>query len=96
MTANSTIRVLSISAVKNDGYWEWDSWRQVGEISIEEFESFKSDRQTIKFVRDELGLLSEHSKGKIKVISDDNYNLIIADKSNDMPLFSICYGEVLG
>lgn len=95
MTANSTIRVLSISAVKNDGYWEWDSWRQVGEISIEEFESFKSDRQTIKFVRDELGLLSEHSKGRVKC-EDDGYNLIIADKSNNMPLFGFEYGPVLG
>jgi len=63
---------------------------------IEQFESFKFDRQTIKFVRDELGLLSEHSKGRVKVIDDDGYNLIIADKSNNMPLFSLEYGPVLG
>ena len=89
------IRVLNISAVKTDGWWEWNYWNTVAEISVEQFESFKSDRQTIKFVRDELGLLSEHSKGRVKVIDDDGYNLLIVDKANNMPIFALAYGEVL-
>ena len=93
--SNSNIRVLNVSAYKNDGYWEWNYWNTVTEITQEQFLALKSDRQTIKFVRDELGLLSEHSKGKIK-IEDDGHNLIIAQKSNNMPLFSIEYGRVLG
>lgn len=96
MSANSNIRVLNVSAYKDDGYWNWSYWTAVAEITKEQFLALKSDRQTIKFVRDKLGLLSEHSKGRVKVISDDNYNLIIADKANNMPLFSIAYGEVLG
>jgi hypothetical protein len=89
------IRVLNISAVKSDFGWEWNYWNTVAEISVEQFESFKSDRQTIKFVRNELGLLSEHSKGRVKVIDDDGYNLLIVDKANNMPLFCIEYGKVL-
>jgi hypothetical protein len=88
------IRVLNISAVKSDCGWEWNYWNTVAEISVEQFESLKSDRQTIKFVRNELGLLSEHSKGRVAV-EDDDYNVIIKDKSNNMPLFSIEYGRVL-
>jgi hypothetical protein len=89
------IRVLNISAYKTDGWWEWNYWNTVAEISVEQFESLKSPRQTIKFVRDKLGLLSEHSKGRVKVIDDDGYNLLIADKANNMPLFCIEYGRVL-
>jgi hypothetical protein len=88
------IRVLNISAVKSDCGWEWNYWNTVAEISVEQFESLKSDRQTIKFVRNELGLLSEHSKGRV-ACEDDSYNLIIKDKANNMPLFSIEYGRVL-
>lgn len=94
MSANSNIRVLNVSAYKDDGYWNWSYWTEVAEITKEQFLALKSDRQTIKFVRDKLGLLSEHSKGRVKC-EDDGYNLIIADKSNNMPLFSICYGRVL-
>jgi hypothetical protein len=88
------IRVLNISAVKSDFGWEWNYWNTVAEISVEQFESFKSDRQTIKFVRNELGLLSEHSKGRV-ACEDDGYNLLIVDKANNMPIFSIEYGRVL-
>lgn len=91
----STIRVLSVSAIKDDGCWNWNDWYTVAEISVEQFESFESDRQTIKFTRDTLGLLSEYSKGRVKV-EDDGYNLLILDKSNNMPLFAYEYGPVLG
>jgi hypothetical protein len=95
MSANSNIRVLNVSAYKDDGYWNWNYWNTVAEITKEQFLALKSDRQTIKFVRDELGLLSEHSKGKIAV-DDDGYNVTIVQKSNNMPIFALEYGRVLG
>ncbi len=90
------IRVLNVSAYKNDDWWEWSYWNEVAEMTKEQFLALKNDRQTIKFIRDELGLLSEHSKGRVKVLDEDGHNLIIADKANNMPLFCIAYGEVLG
>lgn len=95
MSANSNIRVLNVSAYKDDGYWNWSYWNTVAEITKEQFLALKSDRQTIKFVRDELNLLSEHSKGRVKC-EDDGYNLTIVQKSNNMPLFAFEYGRVLG
>jgi hypothetical protein len=37
--------------------------------------------------------LSDSSKGKVSVM-DDGYNVVICKKSNNMPLYAICYGEV--
>lgn len=90
--SNKTLKVLSIDAWRDNGLWSWNNWLKVAAISSEDFQSIKSDRQAIKVFRDKLGLLSESSKGKVR-ISDDGYNLILEDRSNGRPLYAIEYGS---
>lgn len=85
------LNILSIDAWRNcDGGWDWNQWYKVGVIPLDEFESLKTPRSIIKYMRHE-GYLSERSKGMIAV-EDDQYNMTILQKSNRRPLFAIEYG----
>ena len=85
---NIKYRVLSIDAWReSEGGWEWNNWFHVGDIdSLPE-----SNRAILKLMRDE-GFLTEYSKGRVYV-DDDQYNIVICDRSNHMPLFAIEYGN---
>ena len=86
------LNILSIDAwLENDG-WVWNNWFKVGAITKEEFEALTNNRKILRYMRDE-GYLLESSKGLCS-IEDDQYNIIICDRSNRRPLFAIEYGPI--
>ena len=82
-------RILSIDAWAGEsaGQWDWNNWFHVGDIE----ELPESNRAILKIMRDE-GYLSDQSKGRVS-IDDDQYNIVICDKSNNGPLYAIEYGN---
>jgi len=86
-----TMNILSIDAWKNEGGWDWNQWYKVGTISKEDLEKLDTNRKILKWFRDE-GYLLETSKGKCS-IEDDQYNIVVCDRSNGRPLYSIEYGS---
>ena len=84
------MKILSIDAWKENDGWTWNNWFKIGDIDKEEFEKLTTNRKTIKWFRDN-DFLSEKSKGKVSV-DDDQYNIVICEKSNGRPLYAIEYG----
>jgi len=85
------MKVLSIDAWgnKKEGY-EWNNWFTVGEISKEDFENLKTDKDiAIWFC--ENGFTVNSDMRQI-IIEDDQYNIIIVEKKTGQPLFAIEYG----
>lgn len=90
---NTECRILSIDAWREDQSWTWNNWFSTGQtISIDCLNW--SHRKLLKYLRDDAGILSDYSKGKVS-IDDDQYNLVICDKNNRRPLYAIEYGNLL-
>jgi hypothetical protein len=87
------LKVLSIDAWgnKKDGY-EWNNWFNVGEISLEDFEKLKTNKQIATWFKDN-GFTTNDDMRQL-VIEDDQYNKVICEKKTGMPLFAIEYGPV--
>lgn len=81
--------ILSVDAWHGDHGWEWNAWYATGKQY--DLQDDYSNRSIIKKFRD-LGLLSEHSKGKI-AIEDDGYNILIVARGTQEPLYAIEYGS---
>ena len=88
-----TANILSIDAWResNQG-WSWDDWHTVGTITKEEFETLTTNRKILRYMRDE-GYLNESSKG-LCCVDDDQYNIVICEKSTGRPLYAIEYGPL--
>jgi len=82
-----TYRVLNIDAWNSPEGWTWNSWQKAGTVKLD---INASDRQIIMAMREQ-GFLSDWSKGRVAV-DDDQYNLVILNKSNQEPVFAIEYG----
>jgi hypothetical protein len=81
------MKILSIDAWANEDGWDWNNWWKVGEISKEEFESLDTDEKIIEwFCKDHVTFAD------LVDVEDDQYNVVIVDKSNRRPLFAIEYG----
>jgi len=83
--------VLSIDAWCNEeGVFDWNSWIVVAHISKEEFESLESHTDYVNWF-----ILNGYIVGtyfdKVE-INDDQYNIVIMDKTTQEPLFAIEYG----
>ena len=85
------ITILSIDAWRNGDGWDWNQWFKVGSVEADKLESLKTPRQILKYMR-QMGFLTAQSAGKC-AIDDDQYNLVVVDRINRMPLFAIAYGE---
>jgi hypothetical protein len=86
-----TARILSIEAWWNgDNGWDWNSWSDVGRIDVSVCDL--PARALLKVMRDE-GYLSAESAGRVAV-EDDGHNVVIVQRSDDMPLYAIAYGEL--
>lgn len=91
MNEEKECRVLSIDAWREREGWSWNNWFYTDcTIPFGMLERM-TDRQLIKYCRDELSLLSNASKGKIAV-EDDQYNRVIVERSTRRPLYAIEYG----
>ena len=86
----ATLKILNIDAWADSEpkCWNWNQWYNAGEISEEALTW--TPRKLLKYFRD-TGLLNQSSAGKC-AIEDDQYNIIIVDKSNRRPLYAIVYG----
>ncbi len=90
VSAIPNVSILSIDAWRNGSGWDWNQWFKVGECPLDVAEL--TPRKLLKYMRDN-GYLSDKSVGKV-AIDDDQYNVVIIEKSTRMPLFAIAYGEV--
>jgi len=86
------LQILSIDAWREEGSWSWNQWYKIGTISKSDFEKLKTNRDFIKFFRNE-GYIGENSKGKVS-IEDDGYNIVLCERSNNRPLYAIVHGPV--
>lgn len=86
------MKILSIDAWgnKKDGY-NWNNWFTVGNITKEEFESLKTDKQIATWFC-ENGFTTSSDMRSI-IIEDDQYNVVICEKKTMCPLFAIEYGS---
>jgi len=84
------MKILSIDAWRDGNSWTWNQWYNVGTITKEELKALNSNRKILKYFRDN-GYLSSLSTGKCSV-EDDQYNVVICERSNGRPLFAIEYG----
>lgn len=86
-----TVSILSVDAWRYDGGWTWNQWWKVGEIDLATLEGLDTNRKILAYMRRE-GYLSAESAGRVTV-DDDQYNLVICERGNLMPVFAIAYGE---
>lgn len=89
--STQTVNVLSIDAWRGCDGWEWNNWHTVGRIDVSVCDL--PARALLKVMRDE-GYLSAYSAGRVAV-EDDGYNVVIVQRSDNMPLFAIAYGEAV-
>ena len=83
-------QILSIDAWRYDGLWTWNQWFNIQE-SVD-IPDEVTNRQLLRLARDEFGILSDESKGRVAV-EDDGHNLVILDKGTGEPLFAFDYGR---
>jgi hypothetical protein len=84
-----TYRILSIDAWREcDGGYTWNAWYDAGDIDADAIHW--NARKILKYFRDN-GYLTEKSAGKC-AIDDDQYNIVIVERSTRRPLFAIEYG----
>ena len=86
------MKVLSIEAWADiePKTWQWNNLFNVGEISKQEFETLKTDKDFAKWFFDN-GYTTNYDMRQI-YIDDDQYNIVICEKKTKEPLFAIEYG----
>ena len=78
----------------HDGFgWSWNNWNTVEDGIYFEESILASPRKLLKFCREKLEILTNDSKGKVKIY-DDGYNVNIQLR-NGQTFFAFCYGEYL-
>jgi hypothetical protein len=88
---SQTVNVLHIDAWRNcDNGWNWNDSHKVGRIDVSVCDL--PARALLKVMRDE-GYLSAYSAGRVAV-EDDGYYVVIVQRSDNMPLFAIAYGDL--
>jgi hypothetical protein len=81
-------RILSIDAWRECEGYTWNAWYDAGDIDKNAIHW--NARKLLKYFRDN-GFLTEKSAGKC-AIEDDQYNIVIIERSTRRPLFAIEYG----
>jgi hypothetical protein len=81
-------RILSIDAWREREGYTWNAWYDAGDIDADAIHW--NARKLLKYFRDN-GFLTEQSAGKCAIV-DDQYNIVIIERSTRRPLFAIEYG----
>ena len=84
------MNIINIDAWGDKEGWEWNDWCKCGEISKEEFEKLKTEKDYRLFFRN-AGYTTTADKKRIR-IDDDQYNIVVCDAKDHRPLFAIEYG----
>lgn len=64
--------------------WTWNNWHTIGHVN-------DIPVDVIGYMIDE-GYLKESARDLVEV-NDDQYNIVVLDKKNGMPLYAIEYGN---
>ena len=88
-------KLLSIDAWRDECGWYWNDFHTLesGIIIAHDSDIIKSPRKLLRYMRDNLGCLSEYSKGRVSV--DFNHGMIdgvlitVHNKSTGEPLFAL-------
>lgn len=91
METEKTIRILLVDAWHDGSGWTWNNWHTVGSCPLSWCDY--SPRKLLRTMRAE-GYLSADSAGKCAV-EDDQYNIVVTDRHNGMPLFALEYGPAI-
>jgi len=82
--------LLSIDAwADGNGGWDWNDWHTIEEDIY--IDPDLSNRELIKFFRDDLNLINDKSKGFVS-IEDDDYNILLKIRQTGEPIYALCYG----
>ena len=82
-------RLLSIDAWRSDCGWDWNNWALIeDDIYIN---TNLSNRELIRFFRENLKVINDRSKGRVK-IDDDGHNIVLCTRGTNEPLFALEYG----
>jgi hypothetical protein len=84
------MKILSIDAWAEPEGWTWNAWYHVGDISKEDFEKLKTDKQIAVWM-EEHGFTTTSDMRRI-LIFDDGYNVVLCERKSRMPVFAIEYG----
>lgn len=91
MIAENVVSVLSIDAwADGEGGWTWNNWFKVGTVALSEITDL--DDQALREWFHSNGYTTT-ADPTLCEIDDDQYNIVICDAPNHMPLFAIAYGE---
>jgi hypothetical protein len=83
------MRILSVDTWRDGPGWTWNDWHHVGMCDASLANA--KPRALFKYFRRE-GYLNKRSVGKL-AIDDDQYNVVICERSTMRPLFAIEYGN---
>jgi hypothetical protein len=84
--------LLNIDALHDGDGWYWNDLRYIerGIYIADDSKLLSSNRALLKYMRDNLGVLSEYSKGRVSVEREyDNEIITVCDKSNRQPLVAL-------
>jgi len=87
--------LIQIDAWKEEGVWQWNNLFKLesGIMISEDAGILKSSRNLLKYFRDNLGVLSEYSKGRVSIDWNndimDGVLITVCDKNTGEPLFAI-------
>lgn len=89
-------KLIQIDACRDiDGGWFWNNMFTIEEgICIsDDSDLLKSSRKLLKYFRDNLGVLSEYSKGRVSIEWNndlmDGLLLVVCNKNTGEPLFAL-------
>ena len=86
------INILQIDALHDGHGWFYNNWFSLSERTIGD-DILNSNRKLLRYLRDQ-EFLSDASKGQLSVYND-GYNIEIRIKSNQKPIYALCYGQYL-
>lgn len=89
----STFKVLSIDAWGEGDSWTWNNWFTNESV----FSGVLNEENALEFFWNEFsnGTLSFDEFKEKYEIDDDQYNLVLVRKDNQMPILAIEYGSEL-
>ena len=87
-TNTQTFKVLSIDAWAGNepNSWDWNNWYNAGTVDID----INASKDVILQAMLDKGFITQIEGGDVE---DDQYNLVIVDKSTREPIFAIEYGS---
>ena len=83
------MKILSIDAWAEEDGWSWNTWNTVGDISKEDFEKLKTDKEIAVWM-EEHGFTTTSDMRKI-LIDDDGFNVVLCERKSKMPVFAVVY-----